>query len=477
MVRQREATLIHIGCGAFFRAHQAKFTSELNLKSDTDWKYCVISMRNGSELLSRLKRQSYRYHLLEHSNVGKNLSLIDVINECLSLVEDGIDAIVKRLCVESVAVVSLTISEKAYYIDPSSGQLDSTHSDIVHDIANPAKPKTVIGLLVRSLQLRRDTGVGAFTVMSCDNLSNNGKVLKAAITKYALLVDPSLADWIESEVRFPCTMVDRIVPAPNETTFEDIRQYSGVYDPCSVSSESFKQWVIEESFSKDRPQWESVGAQLVKDVKPYEELKLRLLNGSHSFLAYLGYLAGYETVDAAITNPVFRSAVKKLMLEEQAETLFVPDHVDLNAYADELVERFANPNLKHKTYQIAMDGSQKLAPRILTSLAIQLQRKGNYELLCLAVAGWMLFVGGVDEDGLKYTVQDPMSEKFAMIYKDTKTDDDIVRELLSISTIFPADLSNNELLLNVICGMYRALKQDGVVKTIHSIVKKSSMGG
>ncbi|CAC9178690.1 Polyol:NADP oxidoreductase [Citrobacter werkmanii] len=223
--------------------------------------------------------------------------------------------------------------------------------------------------------MRRLQGIRPFTVLSCDNVRENGLVARAAVIGLAKARSTELATWIAQNVTFPCTMVDRIVPAVTEETLQLIADQLGVFDPCGIACEPFRQWVIEDNFVNGRPEWDNVGAQFVEDVVPFEMMKLRMLNGSHSFLAYLGYLAGYETIADTMANPEYRQAVRKLMLNEQAPTLSMPEGTDLSGYADLLLSRFTNPSLRHRTSQIAMDGSQKLPQRLLDQFVSIWQRE------------------------------------------------------------------------------------------------------
>lgn len=243
--------------------------------------------------------------------------------------------------------------------------------------------------------------------MSCDNIPENGHVMRNVVTTYARAVDAELAAWIEQHVTFPSTMVDRIVPAVTSDALDKIEKLTGVYDPVGVACEPFRQWVIEDNFVAGRPQWEKAGAELVSDVIPFEEMKLRMLNGSHSFLAYLGYLAGYQHINECMEDENYRVAARALMLNEQAPTLKVQG-VDLTRYADMLIERYSNPALRHRTWQIAMDGSQKLPQRMLDSVRWHLAHNSRFDLLALGVASWMRFVGGVDEQGNTIEISDPL---------------------------------------------------------------------
>ncbi len=378
-----ESRIVHLGCGAFHRAHQALYTHHLLESTDSDWGICEVNLMPGNDrvLIENLKKQQLLYTVAEKGAESTELKIIGSMKEALHPEIDGCEGILNAMARPQTAIVSLTVTEKGYCADAASGQLDLNNPLIKHDLENPTAPKSAIGYIVEALRLRREKGLKAFTVMSCDNVRENGHVAKVAVLGLAQARDPQLAAWIEENVTFPCTMVDRIVPAATPETLQEIADQLGVYDPCAIACEPFRQWVIEDNFVNGRPDWDKVGAQFVADVVPFEMMKLRMLNGSHSFLAYLGYLGGYETIADTMTNPAYRKAAFALMMQEQAPTLSMPEGTDLNAYATLLIERFSNPSLRHRTWQIAMDGSQKLPQRLLDPVRLHLQNGGSYLLL------------------------------------------------------------------------------------------------
>ena len=290
----------------------------------------------------------------------------------------GLAAVLAALTQPEIAIVSLTISEKGYCHHPASGRLMAEHPAIAHDIAHPAQPQSAPGLLLAALRLRRERGLPPFAVMSCDNMPANGRVTRQVLLDLAQRQDPALADWVRQEVAFPSTMVDRIVPAATPATLDEIAAaLGGVRDECAIACEPFIQWVVEDNFAAGRPAWELAGAQLVSDVLPFEHMKLRMLNGSHSFLAYLGYLGGYRYINECMADEHYRRAALRLMLDEQAPTLSVTG-ISLTDYAAQLIARFSNPALQHLTWQIAMDGSQKLPQRLLDAVRWHLRHGGDY---------------------------------------------------------------------------------------------------
>ncbi|RVT10009.1 mannitol dehydrogenase family protein, partial [Klebsiella oxytoca] len=340
----------------FHRAHQALLTDRVLNASGGDWGICEISLFSGDRLMSQLRQQNHLFTVLEKGAEGSQPIVVGAVHECLNAKLDSLAAIIEKFCEPQVAIVSLTITEKGYCIDPASGLLDMTQPRIIHDLQNPTLPQSVPGILVEALARRRQRGLSPFTVLSCDNIPDNGHVVKNAVLGMAEKRDPQLAQWIAEHVSFPGTMVDRIVPAATEESLAEIRAALGVEDPCAISCEPFIQWVIEDNFVAGRPDWETAGVQMTDDVLPWEQMKLRMLNGSHSFLAWLGYLAGHAHISDCMQDPIFHSAAYRLMVDEQAPTLSIQG-VDLSAYADSLIERFSNPALKHRTWQIAMDGS------------------------------------------------------------------------------------------------------------------------
>jgi mannitol-1-phosphate/altronate dehydrogenase len=301
-------------------------------------------------------------------------------------------------------------------------------------------------------------------VLSCDNIPDNGHVVKNAVLGMAQKRSAELAEWISTHVSFPGTMVDRIVPAATEASLAEITQELGVEDPCAISCEPFIQWVVEDNFVAGRPEWEVAGVQMVQDVLPWEQMKLRMLNGSHSFLAYLGYLAGYAHISDCMQDASFRTAARRLMLDEQAPTLRITD-VDLTAYADSLIDRFANPALQHRTWQIAMDGSQKLPQRMLEGIRVHLERGSAWPLLALGVAGWIRYVSGVDDSGNAIDVRDPLSDKIREIV-DASSNDERVNALLRLNEIFGQDLPQSPLFVDAVNQAYQRIAQRGARQAV-----------
>lgn len=457
--------IVHLGFGAFHRAHQAVYADILASEHGSDWGYTEVNLIGGEQQIADLNHQDNLYTVAEMSADAWTARVVGVVKEALHAQVDGLETVLAKMCEPQVAIVSLTITEKGYCHSPATGQLMLDHPFIVADLQNPHQPKSAPGVVVEALARRKAAGLPAFSVMSCDNMPENGHVMRNVVCAYARAVDAELADWIESHVTFPSTMVDRIVPAVTPETLDKIEQLTGVRDPAGVACEPFRQWVIEDNFVAGRPAWEKAGAELVSDVIPFEEMKLRMLNGSHSFLAYLGYLAGYQHINDCMGDENYRRAAHDLMLKEQAPTLKV-QNVDLARYADLLIERYTNPALRHRTWQIAMDGSQKLPQRMLDSVRWHLADSSSFKLLALGVAGWMRYVGGVDEQGNAIEVCDPLLSVIQAAVQQSEEGESRVKALLAIEAIFGKDLPQQGQFVDQVTNAYLSLLSKGAKATV-----------
>ncbi|SJZ63606.1 mannitol dehydrogenase family protein [Pantoea eucalypti] len=462
--------MVHIGFGAFHRAHQALCSDKL-AEQGSDWGYCEVNLNSG-DLIQALREQNLLYTLTEMADDSLQTRVIGVITQALHGKSDGIEAVINAMSQPEVAIVSMTVTEKGYCHQPASGNLNPDHPDIVHDLQNPDSPRSLLGLILAAIRRRRKQDLPAFSVMSCDNMPENGHVIRNVIVQLAQYQDPALADYIQQHITFPSTMVDRIVPAMTDAAFAALNARLGCSDPVAVEAEPFFQWVIEDNFVNGRPAWEKAGAELVSDVLPYEEMKLRMLNGSHSFLAYLGFLAGYEYISDCMADPHFRAAARSLMVDEQAPTLRTQG-VDLNAYADSLIARYENRAIKHRTGQIATDGTQKLPQRMLDSLRWHLQRGSDCELLLLGVAGWMRYVGGIDEKGQPIEIRDPMKAQLAECVASSEEGEARVRALLSMREVFGDDLAQNADVVGRLTAWYNKLTAQGARTTVHQSLNRS----
>lgn len=433
------AGIVHLGLGAFFRAHGAIYVAEAMAKSGGDWGIVGVSLQSPGTR-DKLKPQGWAYTALELAPEGEKPQLVTVLRDVLVAPESP-QAVLDAMAAPAVRIVSLTVTEKGYCHEPSTGRLNRAHPDIAHDLENPL-PKSAPGFLVRALAMRRAAGVPPFTVLCCDNLPENGRVVRGVVLELAGLIDPALAGWIEAEGAFPATMVDRIVPATTAADLDRLEAATGYRDEAPVMHEPFRQWVVEDDFvGAARPDLASVGAQLVGDVTPFEHMKLRMLNGTHSSLAYLGYLAGYETIAETVADPEFSAFVRGLWQGEIIPVLTPPPGVDLGAYADALHARYANPAIRHRTWQIAMDGSQKLPQRILGTIAEARAAGRKVPGLTLAVAAWMRYTSGCDEKGQPIEVKDPLAQRLAALWQDEPAA--TVAGFLALAEVFPPALRDD----------------------------------
>ena len=457
--------IVHLGIGAFHRAHMAVYVDDL-LAGDPSWGIVGASLRRP-DTKEALEPQDGLYTIAVRDAGGTHPR---VIGSILSVMDANTqrEALLTLMADPAIRIVSLTVTEKGYCYAPATGELDQNHADIVHDLANPAAPRSAPGMLVEALARRKAAGVAPFTVMSCDNLPSNGATAKRIVTRFAALRDPELGEWL-SQVAFPSTMVDRIVPSTTDEDRAEVAKLIGAQDAWPILTEPFTQWVIEDNFPGGRPAFETVGAQLVEDVEPFEHMKLRMLNGSHSTMAYAGYLGGYEYIADVMGDAAYAKLVHGLMTEEVMPTLDMPG-TDLGAYRDQLLERFRNPALKHRTWQIAMDGSQKLPQRLLGTIRDRLKAGQGIERLALGVAAWMRYVTGVDEEGSEIDVRDPHALKMLAIATDAGDDPVALFEGLSAMTeVFGTDMAENAIFRSAVIGHLESLYDEGARATVSKV--------
>ncbi len=433
--------ILHLGPGAFFRAHFAPYTDAALALGGGDWGIEVASLRTA-DVADHLNEQNGLYTMLVRDTEGTVAHVMGPILKAHVATRNP-DELLARLEDPAIRIVSLTVTEKAYGFDAATGGLDLKHADIAADLVNRHTPRGVIGYLVEGLARRRVNGVAPFTPLSCDNLPSNGAVLKRLVLDFAGRVDPELKAWIESNVPFPSTMVDRITPASTEATYRDAETLIGRVDLVAIETEPFTQWVIEDSFANGRPQWEKAGALMVEDVSAYEKMKLRMLNGAHSLLAYLGYIGGYEFI-RDVMDDTGLAALARRHMNAAAATLDPVPGIDLEAYADELTARFANRAIAHRTYQIAMDGTQKLPQRLLEPATEALADGSKAETYAIAVAAWMRYALGIDRNGKAYELRDPRAAEIAALLADIpRNGGAVAAALFTLPGLFPAALTEN----------------------------------
>ncbi len=378
--------IVHIGLGAFHRAHQAVFTQKAIEKTFGAWGIVAVNLRSADPV-NALQDQDGLYSVITRSAEGDKADIIGVTVDWILAADRGGD-VLAYLSSPDTRIVTLTVSEKAYGLDPVTGGLDLQHPAVSADIANPQAPTGVVGFLVEGLVRRRERGLLPFTVLCCDNLPSNGHVVRRLVLEMAEKRDPELARWIDDNGKFPCSMVDRIVPAATEETRNRAKSLLGVEDRLAIETEPFMQWIIEDDFVSGRPRWEAGGAVFATHVEPYEKMKLRLLNGSHTLIAHLGILHDLEFVRDVMAVPEFVQKVERHM-ESVVGTLDSVPGIDLPLYRKQLLERFANPTIAHRTAQIALDTSQKLPQRLLSATVETLVSGKDASAFAYVVALWI----------------------------------------------------------------------------------------
>jgi fructuronate reductase len=432
--------VVHIGIGAFHRAHQAVLFDDALNAGDMRWGIIAASLRSPA-VREQMQPQDGLYTMLVRDGEAEQARIIGAVQQVIVAPEDP-QALLAALTSPDTHIVTLTITEKGYKLDPSTGALIANDPQLAADLASLQSPQTAPGYLVAALALRRAAGLAPFTAISCDNLPHNGARLRNAVLELARRHDADLADWIATHGAFPETMVDRIVPA---TTPEDIAALTrrlGVEDQAMVKTEPFLQWVIEDKFCGPRPDF-GAGVQLTQAVAPWEEAKLRLLNGAHSGIAYLGSLAAIEHVHEVLALPEARHFVEALW-DEAETTLSPPPELDVAAYRRDLMARFDNPTLRHRTRQIAMDGSQKLPQRLLQPIAARLKAGQGIDALSLAVAAWIRWQAGQDDKGGSHQVDDPLAAALAATLADAVTPQDRVAAILAFDAVIPSVLAADD---------------------------------
>ncbi|MGK6316251.1 mannitol dehydrogenase family protein [Neorhizobium sp. DT-125] len=427
--------ILHIGVGAFHRAHQAVYTDAALAKEFGDWGIVGVSLRSV-DIVHDLRAQDGLYTVIARSAAGDSAQVVGSVVRGLSGTEDRED-ILALMADPAIRVVTVTVTEKAYGYDPVSCGLDRNHPSVAADLAGPGAPVGVIGYLVEGLSRRHAAGLPPFTVLCCDNLPTNGRIVRRLVIEMAGAHDPALANWISGQGAFPCSMVDRIVPAATEETRARAERLIGAKDELALDTEPFMQWVIEDHFISGRPKWEAGGALFVADVEPYEKMKLRLLNGSHSLIAYLGQLKGLEFVRDVMAVPEYRALVRRHM-QEAVKTLDPVPGIDLAGYMDQLIERFENPTIAHKTQQIAMDGTQKLPQRILAGAVETLAKGGDASSAAYVIALWIAYARKTEE------INDPRAAELKAAAANMAAGDPSA-SFLAIPRLFPQALMENSL--------------------------------
>lgn len=468
------AGMAHIGVGAFHRCHQAEYTDDLLGQKMDRWGVVGINIRNP-RLADTLGQQDGLYTRLIRQDDHVEARVIGSIVKAVDS-QIGTEPALDVLASADIDVVTLTVTEKGYCHRPATGELDLQHPDIVHDLANPDAPRSVPGLITRALKLRMQGHGRPVTVMSCDNIPANGAILSKVVATLAARIGGGLPEWIAANAAFPSSMVDRIAPATSAADLALVEERFGYRDSAVVVGEPFKQWVIENRFAGRFPRWDLVGATFVEDVTPFEHLKMRVLNGAQTTMAYLGVLAGYEHTSDDMTDPLLVNFVRRMLVEETLPTLEPVPGIAPELYVGQSLERLRNTAIKHRNHQIATDGSQKIVQRLLSPILTRVRRGQSIALLSVPVAAWMVYlIRASDRFGKAWAVDDPFGATIASIAdrvgNDTKA---LAAEILAIEAIFDPELASNATFRKAIIAGLDGLMGDEPLAYVRRVSDTSS---
>ncbi len=460
--------VVHFGVGGFHRSHQAMYHDRLmNEGTALDWGICGVGVMAADQLMKEvLDAQDGLYTLvIKHSDGTYEPRVIGSIVETLFAPADP-EAVIEKMAAESTRIVSLTITEGGYNISDVTGEFDATNPDVIHDLEPDAVPRTTFGLITEALRRRRERGLAPFTVMSCDNLQGNGYLTKRVFTAFARLRDPELGEWVEREVCFPNSMVDRITPVTTDADRAEVRERFGIEDRWPVVCEPYTQWVLEDAFRAGRPPYEQVGVQVVDQVEPYELMKLRLLNGSHQAMCYFAYLSGYRLVHEAAQDPLFRAFLLGYMNEEATPTLPPVPGVDLTEYKHTLIERFSNPQVRDTIARLCAESSDRIPKWLLPVVRQQLATGGEIRRSAAVVASWARYAEGVDEQGQPIEVVDRLRDSLQPLARRQRDDPDA---FIANRDVF-GDLADDERFVTAYRSALSSLHQRGARATLESLI-------
>jgi mannitol-1-phosphate/altronate dehydrogenase len=456
--------IVHLGFGGFHRAHMARYTHDL-MEAQADarrWGIVGAGLLPADRAMhDALTPQDGLYTLVERSDETERVTVIGAVTETIFAGEQPAP-LLEAIDRPGVKIVSLTVTENGYCLNPATKRLDRDNPAIVADLKDPTTPHTAIGILAEACRRRMVAGRKAFTALSCDNIPHNGAVLKRAVLDFAKLRDPELAHWIAAEARFPGTMVDRITPRTRSEDVADLATRHGIVDRWPVFCEPFTQWVIEDDFADGRPAWELVGAQFVSDVAPYEFMKLRLLNASHLAIAGLGELAGYRYIHETMRDPRIRHAMLTLMDRETGPTLPPIAGVDLAAYKTTLVERFGNATIMDTVERVNADAPINL---LVDPIRERLKANASIDLLGLALAAWLRRARGLNDAGQPISVQHPLA---ALLREKAMQGGADPRPLLGIESLF-GELGRDERVIATVGKWLASLASVGTCETLRKL--------
>lgn len=465
--------MVHIGVGGFHRAHQAMFLDRLmNDGKALEWGICGVGILAGDAQMRQVMRaQDCLYTLVvKPAHDPAEARVVGSIVEYLFAPDDP-EAVIEKMADARTHIVSLTVTEGGYNLDDVTGEFDAENPGIQHDLRADATPRTMFGLVTESLARRRQRNLRPFTIMSCDNIPGNGTVARRMFVAFARLKDPALGSWVEREVHFPSSMVDRITPATTDGDRAEVSRRFGIEDRWPVVCEPFSQWVLEDDFGDGRPPLEDVGVQLVTDVAPYELMKLRLLNASHQVMSYLGYLAGYRYIHEVCQDELFRDFLLGYLDQEATPTLLAVPGIDLDEYKHTLISRFANPQIRDTVARNCADSSDRIPKFLLPVIRHQLATGGEVSRSIAAIAGWARYAEGIDEHGRPIQVVDRMRDQLMARARRQRLEP---TAFVADRGVF-GDLVDDERFVSGYVATLASLYERGARRTVEEIVLRKPM--
>ena len=460
------AGILHMSVGGFHRSHQAVYVDQFLNQSPSNWMIAGVGlMPQDLANLNHLRDQDGLYAVLERAPHKDDVRVVGSMKTVIHAPSET-EAVINQIANPDIKILSLTITEKGYYYNEHR-DLDFNQPNIQYDVALPADPKTAYGYIVKGLQKRIANNAGSITIMCCDNLPGNGHITEHLLTQFMQKAAPELLSWVKDNVSFPNAMVDRITPVTTPVIQDILEEKFGIRDEWPVVCEDYIQWILEDKFIAGRPAFENVGVQMVSDVEPYEKMKVRLLNGSHSALSYVSYLMGYRAVDKAMADPLIVEFVKRYMNHDITPSVPNVPGIDLTSYKAKLIERFANPSISDQVQRLAEDGSQKIRNAIVPPLEFQIEQGGSMKYIAFALAGWWRYLNGVDENQETIAIKDPMAD--ILNDKARLTPQDPVG-LLSIDSIFGKTLAGNAELISLMREYLADFYSIGVKETLQKLL-------
>jgi fructuronate reductase/mannitol 2-dehydrogenase len=461
------AGIVHLGLGGFHRAHMARYTHELMQQDENalSWGILGVELMPGGRMIRSLAPQDGLYTLVDRVGDEENVAIIGSLAGVVDA-SDSSAGLLDALDDRAIRIVSLTVTENGYCLNPATKRLDAGHPLVRADLEQPHRPKSAIGVIVAMLRRRRAAATPPPTLLSCDNIQHNGEVLRRAVTSHAALRDEALAGWIDTEASFPSTMVDRITPVTADADVAALEARYGITDNWPVFCEAFTQWVVEDRFPQGRPAWEKVGAQFVDDVAPYEFMKLRLLNGSHLAVAGLGQLAGYDTIDRSMADRRIAGVMTAMMDRETGPTLKPVPGVDLDEYKRTLVERFANAAIRDTVQRVNTDAPVNV---LIDPIRDRLAAGASVEFLALALAAWFRRVRGTDGAGRPLRVVHPLADTLRSKAEEGGADP---APLLSVDALF-GELGADRRLVEPLAYWLGRIYRDGIEATLDEAYRRA----